>query len=119
MKDISTKEDISLLVNDFYGKVLKNESLAPFFQKLDFEKHMPKMEHFWAFVLLDEANYTTNVIAKHLHMPIEQEHFDTWLQLFGETVDEHFSGEKANMAKERAKLIALTIQYKLPGNSKV
>ncbi|TNE53818.1 MAG: hypothetical protein EP338_09825 [Bacteroidetes bacterium] len=42
MKDIRTKEDISLLVNDFYGKVLKNESLVPFFQKLNFEKHMPK-----------------------------------------------------------------------------
>ncbi len=113
MKDIENRTDIALLVNTFYGKVLQDELLNPFFAGIDFEAHKPHMIHFWAFVLLDEAGYKTNVTEKHLRMPIKQEHFDRWLELFGETIDELFSGEKAEMAKQRAFTIAWTIGRKL------
>ena len=112
MQDITTKQDIEILVNTFYGKVLKDESLAPFFKQLDFDIHMPKMIHFWSFVLLDEPGYTTNVTDKHMHMPLEQAHFDRWIALFHSTVDSLFTGEKAEMAKQRATLIGWTIQNK-------
>lgn len=114
MKDIETKEEISLLVNEFYRKVLEDESLAPFFFGLDFENHMPKMIHFWSFALLNEPGYTTNVVEKHLHMPLKEEHFQKWISLFNETVDSNFSGEVANQAKQRALLIGWTIQSKIP-----
>lgn len=113
MNDILSKVDVNLLVDKFYGKVLKDELLSSFFKHIDFEKHKPKMIHFWAFVLLDEPDYTTNVVEKHLHMALFEEHFDRWLGLFGETIDEYFSGEKAEMAKQRAKSIAWTIQHKI------
>ncbi len=114
MKDIETKEDISLLVNEFYSKVLEDESLAPFFSDLDFEKHMPKMIHFWSFALLNEPGYTTNVVEKHLHMPLKEEHFQKWISLFNETVDSNFSGEVAKQANQRAMLIGWTIKSKIP-----
>jgi hemoglobin len=113
MKEIESKEDVQFLVSTFYGKVLMNEELKPFFSQLDFEAHLPKMIHFWSFVLLDEANYKTNVTEKHLQMPLKKENFDTWLRLFGETVDEHFEGEKAEIAKQRAFTIAWTISNKM------
>lgn len=113
MKEITIKDDIALLVNTFYGKVLQDELLKPFFANLDFEAHKPHMIHFWSFVLLDEPNYTTNVTEKHLHMPLKQEHFDRWLALFNQTLDELFSGEKAEMAKQRAATIAWTISNKI------
>jgi len=116
MSDITTKEDVALLVNTFYGKVLQDESLKPFFATLDFEAHKPHMIHFWAFVLLDEPNYKTNVTEKHINMPLEQKHFDRWLELFYETLDELFAGEKTEMAKQRAATIAWTIGNKI--NSK-
>jgi hemoglobin len=112
MNDITTKLDIENLVNKFYGKVLLDSQLAPFFQGLDFEAHKPKMVHFWSFVLLDEAGYTTNVTDKHMHMPLKAEHFNQWLALFIETVDELHKGEKAEIAKQRAAVIAWTIQNK-------
>jgi hemoglobin len=112
MKDISTNQDVEHLVDTFYGRVLKDENLAPFFSNLNFEIHMPKMVHFWSFVLLDEPGYTTNVTDKHMHMPLSKEHFDRWVELFHSTVNELFAGEKAEMAKQRATLIAWTIQNK-------
>lgn len=113
MNDITTKDEVSLLVDLFYGKVLKDELLAPFFDKLDFKAHMPKMIHFWSFVLLSEPGYKTNVTEKHLHMPLKQEHFNRWLKLFKETVDENFKGENAELAKQRAAIIGWTISEKM------
>jgi hemoglobin len=99
-KDIQTKEDIELLVNTFYTDVLKNPYIGFFFKGLNFEHHMPKM------------GYTTNVTQKHENMHLQPEHFDIWVKLFSETVDRFFEGEKAEMAKSRAKLLALTMASK-------
>lgn len=110
--DITSKQDIEKLVDTFYGRVLQDVELAPFFARLDFEVHMPKMVHFWSFVLLDEPGYTTNVTDKHMQMPLSKAHFDRWVELFHTTVDELFAGEKAELAKQRATLIAWTIQNK-------
>jgi hemoglobin len=113
MRDIQNKTDIENLVNSFYTKVLKDATLAPFFSKLNFEKHLPKMVHFWTFALLDEPGYTTDVTKKHLHMPLKKEHFDQWIALFNETTDELFKGAIAEKAKQRAFLIRWTIESKM------
>jgi hemoglobin len=47
-----------------------------------------------------------------MHMPLSPAHFERWVSLFHETVDALFSGGKAEMAKQRASLIAWTIQNK-------
>ena len=113
MHDITTALDIHHMVESFYKKVNEDELLAPFFSQLNWEEHLPNMENFWRFVLLDEAGYTTNVTEKHLHIRLSKEHFDRWLSLFNENVDRLFSGERANAAKQRAALIGLTIQSKM------
>lgn len=112
LTDIQNKEDIARLVDTFYDKVLRNEELKPFFANLDFVHHKPKMIHFWSFVLLDETGYTTNVFDKHVHMPLKDQHFDIWLDLFESTVKEMFSGEKADTAILRAKTIAWSFKGK-------
>lgn len=113
MNDIQSKEDIINLVDTFYGKVLQDPLLKSFFDGLDFEMHKPKMVHFWSFVLLNEGGYRTDVTAKHMHMPLQKEHFDQWITLFNETVDNLFIGEKAKLAKERAFLIRWTLESKI------
>jgi hemoglobin len=113
MNDISSKKNVELLVHEFYKKVLQDDQLSSFFSNLDFEIHMPKMIHFWSFVLLNEPGYLTNVVEKHLHMALKDVHFERWLNLFNQTIDEHFSGENANQAKQRAQLIGLTIKSKI------
>jgi hemoglobin len=46
-------------------------------------------------------------------MPLKEAHFERWLFLFNETIDEHFSGEISNQAKQRAQLIGWTIKSKM------
>jgi hemoglobin len=113
MKPIETREDVELLVQSFYDKVVADPILAPFFRHLNFDSHLPRMVDFWAFVLLDEAGYTTDVTKKHLNMQLEQAHFDRWLALFNQTVDSLYVGEKAELAKQRAFLVGWTIQSKM------
>lgn len=113
MEDIKTREDIDKLVTLFYGKVFKDDLLAPFFKDMDFEAHKPQMVYFWSFVLISEPGYKTNVTEKHLHMPLEAAHFERWIAYFKETVDENFAGETADMAKHRAELVGWTIQEKI------
>lgn len=113
MNDISSRSDIEQLVNRFYGKVLKDDLLSPFFKRLNFEIHLPKMVDFWAFVLLDEVGYKTNVTDKHQHMKLSKEHFERWISLFEETVNEMFTGEKSKLAVERAKIVGMGIMSKI------
>ena len=110
--DIQSKSDVELLVNTFYDKVLQDELLSPFFRNLNFDHHLPNMYHFWNFVLLDEPGYTTNVTEKHMKMPLNKELFDLWVKLFSETVDSLFSGEKADLAKQRAVVMGWTMGSK-------
>lgn len=116
MKEIETRADLEFLVDQFYGKVLKDALLSPFFKHLDFEHHLPKMVDFWEFVLLDASGYTTDVTKVHMHMRLGKDQFDRWIQLFNATVDTNFVGEKAKKAKERAFLIRWTIESKMNQN---
>jgi hemoglobin len=113
MKQLETAEDIHQLVSVFYDKVLQDTLLSPYFARLDFSAHLPKMEQFWRFALLSEAGYTTNVTEKHLKMPLEKVHFDRWQALFNQTIDELFEGELAQQAKQRAAVIGWTINAKM------
>lgn len=115
-KEINSREDIEQLVDAFYAKVISDDLIGPFFKHLDLEHHLPKMVDFWEFVLLDTAGYTTDVTEAHMRMRLKKEHFDRWIALFNETVDELYTGEKAKKAKERAFLIRWTIESKM--NSK-
>lgn len=113
LHDISSIEDVTLLVDEFYHRAFKNELLAPHFAGLDFEAHKPRMVAFWAFVLLDQPGYTTNVFDKHTHLHIGPEHFAVWVQIFHQTIDDLFLGEKASDAKLRASSIGWSFGEKM------
>lgn len=74
---------------------------------------------FWSFVLLDEAGYTTNVFDKHVNLGIKKEHFGIWLSHFNHTINELFAGPKAELAKQRAEVIAYTFEKKLAAIGKL
>jgi len=113
MEDIKTRLNIEKMVELFYEKVMKDNLLSPFFEYLNFENHFSKMIDFWAFVLLDEVGYSTNVTEKHLKMTLKKEHFSQWLKLFNETINQNWEGENAEKAKQRAYLIGWTIESKM------
>lgn len=115
--DIQNRTDLAHLVDQFYDNVLLDEEIGPFFKKINFELHKPKMVDFWAFVLLGESGYKTDVTQLHLHMPIQGNHFKKWLELFNSTIDELFEGEKVQTAKQRAQIIAWSINAKIESES--
>ncbi|AOW20661.1 group III truncated hemoglobin [Urechidicola croceus] len=114
--DISTREDIKLMVDSFYNKVNEDEILSPIFNdfsKVNWETHLPRMYDFWGSILLAEGNYKGSPFLKHIPLPVDKTHFDRWIQLFNKNMDELFEGEMANATKLRAKSIAHIFQTKL------
>ncbi len=115
-KDISTLNDVKLLVDDFYGKIRKDELLSPIFNGIigdNWEKHLQRMYDFWQTILLETPAYNGSPFLKHAKLPISKEHFDTWIFLWNQTIDNHFVGEKAEEAKWRAARMSEMFQYKL------
>jgi hemoglobin len=118
--DIQSRKDIEILVKSFYDKVIKDESIGFIFTdiaKVNWVQHLPVMYDFWETLLLDAASYRKNAMEVHYVLnrkfPLEEKHFSRWLQLFSETVNELFSGEKATQAKKKAKSIADLMLYKM------
>ena len=107
--DISSIEDIRLLVDTFYGRVRKDKLIGPIFIGAiqdRWPEHLDKMYRFWQTVLMEEHTYFGSPFPPHARMPLEKSHFDTWLGLWHTTVDELFNGTRADEAKWRASRMA-------------
>ena len=120
MKDIETRADIEVLVNSFYEKIKKDDTLMFFFEgirKVDWETHLPVMYDFWENVLFFTGSYNGNPLALHKHIhrqvPLTRENFDKWLRVFDYTVDELFQGSNASLVKRRAANISTIMQIKI------
>jgi hemoglobin len=99
--DITYRSDIEHLVNTFYDKVRKDELLGNIFDSIikdRWPEHLEKMYRFWETVLLEVHSYHGSPFVPHAHLPVEKHHFERWIALFTETVDENFAGEKARKA---------------------
>ena len=122
--DIQSRKDIEHLINSFYEKVKKDDTIGFIFNdiaRVNWEQHLPLIYDFWETLLLDAASYHKNAMEVHYTLnrkiPLEEKHFQRWLQLFFETVNELFIGNIAAMAKTKAKSIAGLMQYKMKQES--
>ena len=118
-KDIESRDDIELLVDEFYLKVVKDEVIGHFFNKVvkvDWVKHKPNMCDFWETMILGNMIYQGNPMLKHIDLakksPLEKEHFDRWHLLWNETVKGLFSGKNADKAIEHASNIGMFMYHK-------
>ncbi|MBE7441250.1 MAG: group III truncated hemoglobin [Flavobacteriales bacterium] len=118
--DISSQEDIKLLVDTFYNKVQTNATLGYIFNdvaKLNWDEHLPKMYSFWGSLLLQEHSYQGNPMQIHVELSkittMSSVEFSEWINLFYQTVDELFEGEIASEAKIRAANIARLMQHRI------
>lgn len=130
MKDIETRQDIENLMKAFYSKALSDEVIGYIFTvvaKLDLAHHLPIIADFWEMVLFQTINfqekYGRSPLFTHIQLnektPLKKEHFTRWLKLFDETVNQNFSGEKAELAKMRAVSIANTMLIKFGSQNPV
>jgi hemoglobin len=114
--DITTLEDIKLLVDSFYSKVQKDEFIGPIFNEKianRWPEHLEKMYRFWQTILLEVHSYSGSPFPPHKQLPVDKEHFDRWMEIFTETVDVLFAGPIAEEAKLRARNMSEMFNYKI------
>lgn len=119
-KDIESRADIEALVNTFYDKVKQDATIGYFFSEVvqvQWEKHLPIMYTFWENVLFHTGGYEGNPMRQHMAIhaksAMTHAHFQQWLALFTQTVDELFSGDNAEQIKQRAGSIAMVMELKI------
>lgn len=121
MNDIETREDILLIMREFYNKLLADDAVNFFFTKITtvdqhLEAHFEILATFWEQSLFLKGGYYNNMFSIHkdLHEKhaFTKEHFETWLQLFNSTIDAYFSGKYAEQMKTQALSMATIMQIK-------
>ncbi|MBK7344225.1 MAG: group III truncated hemoglobin [Saprospiraceae bacterium] len=120
IKEITTRKDITLLVESFYTRVMDDEVIGYIFRDLEhfsWDTHIPVMIDFWCTLLLDEMAYKGNPMIKHIDLhrrtPLTQEHFTRWKHLFFATLDDLFEGERVNEAKKRVEAMEILMLMKI------
>lgn len=120
MKDIENQEDLYLLVDEFYKKLLSDDKISYIFTdvvKIKILEHLPILVTFWSQAILGTAGYNNNLMQLHLDID-KKEHltpelFEIWINHFYATVDEYFLGEKAEKIKTQALNIATALKIKI------
>lgn len=116
MKEITSREDVELMVNEFYKKVDKDELIGPVFNEIihgNWQPHLEKMYNFWESIALNVNKYNGSPFRQHIKLDIDKQHFDQWLKLFYQTMDTYFIGEKAEDLKKRATQMGIMFEHKL------
>lgn len=120
MKDIQNQQDLFLLVDEFYKKLLGDDRISYIFTdvvKIKLEEHLPVLVTFWSQAILGTGGYTSNLTQIHLDVS-QKEYlspalFSIWLHHFYATVDENFTGSNAEKIKTNALSIATVMQIKI------
>jgi hemoglobin len=118
--DIDTREDCDRLVWAFYERALADPTIGFIFTDvahLDLESHVPRIASFWETVLLGERTYFGSPFDVHAALnakvPLRAAHFEQWVRLWCDTVDELFAGERAEGAKIHAARVAQAFYARL------
>lgn len=115
LHDSLDAEQISRLVDTFYGRVRADDRLGPIFAGQvgdDWAPHLDKMKSFWRSVMLKTGEYKGKPVPAHfqLRAQTEPEDFRIWLDLFEKTAHEVLaSPEAAELALAQARRIAKSL----------
>jgi len=123
-RDIETRDDLAALMRAFYGRAFGNPVIGYIFTditRMDLERHLPIMCDFWEKVLFQRGTYGRDAFTVHARIhevePLTRRHFQAWEDLWHETVDDLFMGEKANLAKLHGSRMSGSIQRRLANAS--
>ncbi|MDB5262467.1 MAG: Globin-like protein [Adhaeribacter sp.] len=113
--DIASPQDIQILVDTFYQKIISQPYLLSLFEKLsqrDWSQHLFQMNKFWNSVLLKSQAYKGHPLILHAFLPAQQAQVQEWIHLFHEAVEEHYNGPTATAAKTFAEKMVRIFAYK-------
>ena len=121
--DIGTRRDVEAFVRAFYRAASTDELLGPVFESaaVDWPEHVEIVTEFWMDQLFGGPVRRRNPLrsheAVHRRTALGDRHFERWLELFTETVDERYEGPTAQLAKTRAVKMARALRRLLVGVS--
>jgi hemoglobin len=123
-QDIETREDCERLVREFYTRALSDPIIGFLFTDvahLDLETHVPRITSFWETILLGAQTYRGGAFAPHFALNakvrLREGHFDRWVWLWTQTMDELFAGPRAELAKHHARRVAGAFHARLSGQA--
>ena len=117
-----TKDNIEVMVMNFYKVVLKDDLVGPYFLEelgddMDnkyWKPHLRKLIDFWATMVMGDTSYTRDPFNPHIMMDdLSAEVFERWLKLFFSTLDEIYEPEMADIFKEKSTSIAKDFMHNL------
>ena len=118
--DIESREDLLLIVSDFYESLFISDPLSTFFADFKEEKalkhHLDTLVDFWDNTLFYSGSYKKNAMKPHIILnektPLNASHFKEWLSLLNKAIDKNFEGVHAETMKNRALSIATVMKIK-------
>ncbi|UGQ10655.1 group III truncated hemoglobin [Yinghuangia sp. ASG 101] len=120
LRDIGSREDILLLLEDFYTAAFSDDLLGHVFvdvARMDLAEHLPRIADFWEVTLLRRGGYRGNALrphqALHAQSPLTAGHFARWTRLWADTVRARFAGPAADRAVVQAERVAATMLKRL------
>ena len=121
--DLRCRDDVERLVRDFYRQAAMDDLLGPVFAAahVDWNHHIDRITDFWMWQLFGERGYEGNPLRfhepSHARTPFTAEHYERWVELFTDTIDERFAGPIADLAASRGRKMARALQRLLDGVS--
>lgn len=108
------KESIERVVDDFYKRVLADNTVNHFFAHTDMEKQRRHQAAFISYALGGPNNYTGRSMEKaHAGLNLQAEHFDAIVKHLDEALVEHgVSQEDINTVNERIGSLRDAVLYK-------
>ncbi len=120
MEDILNTDDLYLLVDKFYQKLLSDISISYIFTdvvKINLEEHLPILVTFWSQAIFNTGGYFNNLTQIHLDISEKEyltpELFAIWIAHFNASVDENFIGINSEKIKTQALSLATIMQIKI------
>ena len=123
-RDIQARDDLMIIVRDFYSLLFESKELKHFF--IDFkdeellDQHLETLVDFWDNTLFFSGSYKKNAMKPHIELHeknnLDADHFKEWLNLLTRAIDRNFEGEFTQTMKNRALSIATVMKIKFDIN---
>jgi hemoglobin len=120
MNDVQNQDDLYIIVDEFYKKLLADEKISYIFTdvvKIKLEEHLPILVTFWSQAILGTGGYYNNLTQIHLDVDfkshLSKELFDIWLFHFEAAINENFEGFNCERMKNMAHNLSMIMQIKI------
>ena len=118
--DIRSRDDLMLVVRDFYTLLFESDELKDFFEDFKdpkvLDQHLKTLVDFWDNTLFYSGSYKKNAMKPHIELhekkSLNAHHFKEWLNLLTQAIDKNFEGKNTQTMKNRALSIATVMKIK-------